>query len=105
MIRLLKISKFNLITILFIMSAMTVNVYSARIKDIATIEGNSSSQVIGYGLVTGLTNTGDNQMSSFAVQSVSNMLKRLGLATLQTNPRIRNVAAVMITASIPASTK
>ena len=84
---------------------MTVNVYSARIKDIATIEGNSSSQVIGYGLVTGLTNTGDNQMSSFAVQSVSNMLKRFGLATLQTNPRIRNVAAVMITASIPASTK
>lgn len=84
---------------------MTESLYSARIKDIATIEGNSTIQVIGYGLVTGLTNTGDNQMSSFAVQSVSNMLKRFGLTTPQTNPRIRNVAAVMVTASIPASTK
>jgi flagellar P-ring protein precursor FlgI len=105
MIRLIKISFFTLITILFIITAMTESLYSARIKDIATIEGNSTIQVIGYGLVTGLTNTGDNQMSSFAVQSVSNMLKRFGLTTPQTNPRIRNVAAVMVTASIPASTK
>jgi len=74
---------------------------AARIKDIATIEGNSETQVIGYGLVSGLNNTGDNQRTSFTVQSVSNMLKRFGLTVPQTNPRIRNVAAVMVTATVP----
>ncbi len=74
---------------------------SARIKDIATVEGFSGVQVIGYGLVTGLNNTGDNQRSTYTVQSVSNMLKRFGLTIPQTNPKIRNVAAVMVTATIP----
>lgn len=79
--------------------------YSARIKDIANVEGVTGIQVIGYGLVTGLNNTGDNQMNSFTVQSVSNMLKRFGLTIPQTNPRIRNVAAVMVTATIPSFSK
>ncbi len=74
---------------------------SARIKDIAKIEGQTVVQVIGYGLVTGLNNTGDNQLSTHTVQSVINMLKRFGLTVPQINPRIRNVAAVMVTATIP----
>jgi len=74
---------------------------SSRIKDVATIEGFSGVQVIGYGLVTGLNNTGDNQRSTYTVQSVSNMLKRFGLTIPTTNPKIRNVAAVMVTATIP----
>ena len=74
----------------------------ARIKDIATIQGNSQVQVIGYGLVTGLNNTGDNQQSSFTVQSVINMLKRFGLTPPANNPRTRNVAAVMVTANVPS---
>ncbi len=75
---------------------------AARIKDIASIEGNSHVQVIGYGLVTGLNQSGDNQQTSYTVQSVSNMLKRFGLTIPKNNPRVRNVAAVMVTANIPA---
>ncbi|MFN3270150.1 MAG: flagellar basal body P-ring protein FlgI, partial [Candidatus Kapaibacteriota bacterium] len=63
---------------------------SARIKDIAKIEGQTVVQAIGYGLVSGLNNTGDNQLSTHTVQSVINMLKRFGLTVPQTNPRIRN---------------
>lgn len=81
---------------------LTQSLFSSRIKDIATIEGVNSVQVIGYGLVSGLNNTGDNQMATFTVQSVSNLLKRFGLTIPQSNPRIRNVAAVMITATVPA---
>lgn len=81
------------------------NLYSARIKDIAFIEGVSGVQVIGYGLVTGLNQTGDNQQTTFTVQSVSNMLKRFGLTVPERNPRVRNVAAVMVTATIPSFMK
>lgn len=83
----------------FILVLVSVSAESARIKDIAIIEGSGGVQVIGYGLVTGLNNTGDNQLTTFTVQSVSNMLKRFGLTIPATNPRIRNVAAVMVTAT------
>lgn len=78
---------------------------AARIKDIATIEGVQGTQIIGYGLVTGLNNTGDNQRSNFTIQSVTNMLKRFGITAPKTNPRIRNVAAVTVTATIPPFAK
>lgn len=73
----------------------------ARIKNIATIEGVSGVQVIGYGLVVGLNQTGDNQLTSYTNQSVLNMLKRFGLTTPNKNTRMRNVAAVMVTSTIP----
>lgn len=75
---------------------------AARIKDVATIEGVSESQVIGYGLVAGLNQTGDNQRTGYTVQSVTNMLKRFGLTVPQSNPRMRDVAAVIVTADVPA---
>lgn len=78
---------------------------AARIKDIAVIEGSSGVQLIGYGLVSGLNQTGDNQLTSFTVQSVSNMLKRFGLTVPNSNPRMKNVAAVMITSVAPAFAK
>lgn len=78
---------------------------AARIKDIADIEGVSGVQVIGYGLVTGLNQTGDNQQATYTVQSVTNMLKRFGITVPQRNPRMRNVAAVMVTATVPTFAK
>ncbi|MCX7880702.1 MAG: flagellar basal body P-ring protein FlgI [Ignavibacteria bacterium] len=78
---------------------------SARIKDVGRVEGLTGVQVIGYGLVSGLNNTGDNQLASHTVQSVVNMLKRFGLTVPNLNPRIRNVAAVMVTATIPTFSK
>ena len=91
----------SLSILLLLIVLINFDAQSARIKDIATIEGVTGVQVIGYGLVTGLNNTGDNQRSTYTVQSVSNMLKRFGLTIPQTDPRIRNVAAVMVTATIP----
>lgn len=90
----------KIITILLFI-LITTPLFSARIKDIAVIEGVTDVQVIGYGLVTGLNRTGDNQQASYTVQSVMNMLKRFGITVPETNPRIRNVAAVMVTANIP----
>lgn len=78
---------------------------AARIKDIAAVEGVSGIQVIGYGLVTGLNQTGDSPRSTFTMQSVTSMLKRFGIAVPQLNLRTRNVAAVMVTASIPSFQK
>ncbi len=91
-----------ILTTLWVLLFAPVELSGARIKDIASIEGNSTVQVIGYGLVTGLNQTGDNQQTSYTVQSVSNMLKRFGLTIPTSNPRVRNVAAVMVTANIPA---
>ncbi|MCX6155579.1 MAG: flagellar basal body P-ring protein FlgI [Candidatus Kapabacteria bacterium] len=96
----------KLITISLLVLLICVNnVFSSRIKDIAVVQGASGVQVIGYGLVTGLNQTGDNQMTGIAVQSVVNMLKRFGLTVPQTNPRVRNVAAVMVTTTIPSFMK
>lgn len=86
--------------LLMFFGTTSISVFSARIKDIANLQGSGDIQVIGYGLVTGLNNTGDNQQASFTVQSVSNMLKRFGLTVPQSNPRVRNVAAVIVTANI-----
>jgi flagellar P-ring protein precursor FlgI len=86
---------------ILLMFIATTPLFSARIKDVAVIEGNSGVQVIGYGLVTGLNRTGDNQQTSYTVQSVMNMLKRFGITVPESNPRVRNVAAVMVTATIP----
>jgi len=82
---------------------LAVPAFGARVKDIASIEGVRQNQLTGYGLVAGLTGTGDSQQAIFTVQSVLNMLRRRGL-TLNVNPRqlqIKNVASVSVTASLP----
>lgn len=95
----------NLLTISIFLIIAVISSQAARIKDIAKIEGVSDTQVIGYGLVTGLNNTGDNQQSTYTIQSISNMLKRFGLTIPARNPRIRNVAAVMVTANVSSFLK
>ena len=76
-----------------------------RIKDIATVQGVRNQQLIGYGLAVGLNGTGDTQRSTFTLQSVSSMLKRLGITVPQSDLRLRNVAAVMVTATVPGFTR
>ncbi len=79
--------------------------FSTRIKDIGYVKGVSGYQVIGYGLVVGLNGTGDTRRVSFTIQSVVSMLKRFGITVTDENLRTRNVAAVMVTATIPAFAK
>ncbi|MCL4104534.1 UNVERIFIED_CONTAM: hypothetical protein GTU68_047496 [Idotea baltica] len=78
-----------------------------RIKDIATIDGVRSNQLIGYGLVIGLDGTGDQTTQTpFTIQSMKNMLAKLGvLVDANVNPQLKNVAAVMVQAELPAFTR
>lgn len=71
-----------------------------RIKDIARVAGVRSNQLFGYGLVAGLAGTGDSAGAFFTVQSVANMLARLGIVVPASRLRVRNVAAVMVTAEL-----
>ena len=74
----------------------------ARIKDIAAITAARSNQIVGYGLVVGLAGTGDSTRSSpFTGQSLDAMLTRLGIASGDTRARVKNVAAVIVTADLP----
>ncbi|EXJ16910.1 flagellar basal body P-ring protein FlgI [Imhoffiella purpurea] len=78
-----------------------------RIKDLANIAGVRTNQLVGYGLVVGLNGTGDQTTQSpFTVQSLKNMLGQLGVTVPSgSNPQTKNVAAVMITADLPAFAK
>lgn len=75
-----------------------------RIKDIATLQGVRSNQLVGYGLVVGLDGTGDQTTQTpFTVQSIINMLQQMGVnLPTGTNLQLKNVAAVMVTAALPA---
>lgn len=77
-----------------------------RIKDLATFAGVRSNQIIGYGLVVGLPGTGDQTTQvPFTLQSIQNMLSRQGLSPSAGNVQLKNVAAVMVTASLPPFAK
>ena len=75
---------------------------ASRIKDIADFEGVRENLLIGYGLVVGLNGTGDRLANAaFTQQSLVSMLERLGVNTRDANLNTRNVAAVMVTATLP----
>jgi flagellar P-ring protein precursor FlgI len=76
---------------------------TSRIKDLANIEGIRQNQLIGYGLVVGLNGTGDTLNNiPFTRQSLQAMLERLGVNVRGATMRTGNVAAVMVTANLPA---
>ncbi len=76
---------------------------SSRIKDIADFEGVRDNLLVGYGLVVGLNQTGDTlNNNAFTKQSLIGMLERLGVNTKEANLQPKNVAAVMVTATLPA---
>ncbi|MGE5489542.1 MAG: flagellar basal body P-ring protein FlgI [bacterium] len=75
---------------------------AARIKELVSIEGVRENQLVGYGLVVGLAGTGDRRQTYFSTQSLANMLARMGVQVPASAIRVNNVAAVMVTASLPA---
>ena len=78
-----------------------------RIKDLAQVQGVRTNQLIGYGLVVGLDGSGDQtSQAPFTVQSLKNMLAQLGVTVpANLNPQLKNVAAVSVTANMPAFVK
>ena len=79
--------------------------HRVRIKDVATVEGVRDNQLIGYGIVVGLSGTGDSQQTVFPVQTLISTLQRMGVNVPTTGSantlRVQNMAAVFIAATLP----
>lgn len=89
----------------FLMIAVTAR--ADRVKDLADIGGVRDNPLVGYGLVVGLSGTGDQtSQAPFTIQSIRNMLSRFGVRVPdEVNPQLKNVAAVVVHASLPAFAK
>lgn len=74
---------------------------AVRIKDLGRVDGIRDNMVVGYGIVTGLAGTGDSARSQATLQSVANALREFGVAINLSQLNSRNVAAVMITSTLP----
>ncbi len=72
-----------------------------KLRDLVDINGARDNQLLGYGVVTGLSGTGDDISAPLAVQSTLSMLRRLGVQVEARQLRLRNIAAVVVTATIP----
>ena len=105
---------FTLLTAI-LAAQFTLMAHADRVKDLAEVAGVRDNQLIGYGLVVGLNGTGDGKMS-FTSQSMTSMLARFGVnlsdtlknydgTTARNSLELKNVAAVMITANLPAFAK
>jgi len=73
-----------------------------RLKELASLEGVRDNQLMGYGLIVGLNSTGDKRQTVFSAQALSNILQRMGVSVNPTAITVRNMAAVMVTATLPA---
>jgi flagellar P-ring protein FlgI len=91
----------------FALGTYSVPARAERLKDIATVSGVRSNQLVGYGLVVGLDGTGDQtSQAPFTIQSITNMLAKFGITIpANANPQLKNVAAVTVTADLPPFTK
>jgi flagellar P-ring protein precursor FlgI len=94
-------------SLLVALAMMTPAVHAERIGDLAQVAGVRSNQLIGYGLVVGLEGSGDQtSQAPFTTQSLENMLQQFGVTVpANVRPQLRNAAAVMVTASLPAFSK
>jgi flagellar P-ring protein FlgI len=100
------VRKFIVLTLAAVLSA---NVFAASpasattvlVKDVAHVQGMTGNQLVGYGLVTGLNGTGDSTSVIFTSQTIQNVLQSFGLSTTSNEVRTRDVAAVMVTATLP----
>ncbi|HKW19057.1 MAG TPA: flagellar basal body P-ring protein FlgI [Terriglobales bacterium] len=90
---------------LLVFSALALSaeetVHSALVRDIATVEGVRDNPIFGYGLVVGLKGTGDRQQTIFTIQTLANVLERMGVQIPANTVVVKNVAAVFVTATLP----
>ncbi len=91
----------GVLTVSLFIQAQTASPTASRVKDLVTFEGMRDNQLIGYGLVVGLAGTGDRQQSVFSTQSLTNMLQRMGVTVSPTAIQVKNMAGVMVTATLP----
>lgn len=85
--------------------SLAVPVHAERIKDLGAFDGLRSNQLIGYGIVVGLAGTGDDSLD-YATQGMKGVISRFGLTLPPgVNPALKNAAAVLVTADLPAFAK
>lgn len=86
---------------------LSTAVQAERIKDLASVAGVRDNQLLGYGLVVGLDGSGDQtSQTPFTIQSLKSMLAQLGISIPPgVNPQLKNVAATMVSANLPAFSK
>jgi len=75
---------------------------TVRLRDVASLQGAAPVPLIGYGLVVGLNKSGDRRQTIFSAQTLANMLERFGVLVPGEDIKIENVAAVLVTAELPA---
>jgi flagellar P-ring protein precursor FlgI len=94
-----------IVAALFLIAAAAAR--ADRVKDLASVQGVRPNQLMGYGLVVGLDGTGDQtSQAPFTIQSIKNMLVRFGVTIpSNTNPQLKNVAAVTVNADLPPFSK
>jgi flagellar P-ring protein FlgI len=90
-----------------LIACVAMPVCAERVKDLASVSGVRGNQLVGYGLVVGLDGTGDQtSQAPFTIQSIKNMLTKFGVTIpANTNPQLKNVAAVTVQAELPAFAK
>ncbi len=93
--------------VIFLAVLMSIpgNSHGARIKELGYIDGVRSNQLIGYGLVIGLNGTGDKANTIFTTQSLANMLEKMGIKVDPNATKVKNIAAVVVTANLPPFSK
>jgi len=102
----MKFSQFSILLIIIsVFLAPTNEAGAVRLKDIASVKGIRSNQLVGYGLVVGLDGTGDGNKSPFTSQALVNMLENMGVHVDKNDVKVKNVAGVMVTATLPPFVK
>lgn len=87
--------------LLVLLTAFAGEAQAVRLKDIAAFKGVRANQLVGYGLVVGLAGSGDGADAVFTLQSMSSMLEKMGVTVNADDIKVKNVAAVMVTAELP----
>src|SRR6204780_4405954 len=91
----------NRLGLLILLGATISDGAGTRLKELASWEGVRDNQLIGYGLIVGLNGTGDKRQTVFSTQTLTNILQRMGLTIDPTQITVRNMASVMVTATLP----
>ncbi|MCX6827315.1 MAG: flagellar basal body P-ring protein FlgI [candidate division Zixibacteria bacterium] len=100
------IPSFMIAVMLLVLSFYTPEAQgAARIKDITRIHSDNETDLIGYGLVIGLDGTGDGKGAQFTMQSLANMMQRMGLTVDPEQLKVKNVAAVIVTSRLSSNNK
>lgn len=94
-----------LLASLSLLSAAPDKKVEAKLKEVARLQGVRGNQLLGYGMVVGLDGTGDKDQTKFTVQSLTNLLARQGITINPAVVKVKNVAAVMVTAELPPFSK